>query len=143
MSQFKFIDSSIENLRKYWDGPSNRFSRYFTYWQRGMGWLNEARLYLYLLGGGIFASEFIEVFGYKIPVELIMIGAALGIPIIVLIGRWDLFKLNKAREFINSQYGSVIGYNNYNMQVLQVHLLEKIAEKLGVDTEKLKEELNK
>ena len=141
MNQFKFIQFDPENLRRYWEGPSNRFARYFTYWQRGMGWLNEGRLYFYLFGGGLFAAEFIEVFGYKIPVEAIIFAAIIGIPIIIILGRWDLFKFNKAREFVTTQHGSITQYQGFNMTVLNTALMTAIAEKLGVDVNKLKEEL--
>ncbi len=138
---FKKVDDSTENLARYWDGPSNRFARYFTYWQRGMGWLNEGRLYFYLFGGGLLASEFIEIFGYKIPVELVLVVAVVGIPIIILVGRWDLFKLNKARQFITTQHGNITKFQGHNMQVIQTMLLKALAEKMGVDVKKIEEEI--
>ena len=140
---FKPITISQEYTNKYWEGPSNMFARYYTYWQRGMSLLNEARLYFYLIGGGLFTAEFIDVFGYKIPVELVIVGAALGIPMIIIAGRWDLFKLSKAREYATTTNGTITQFNSYNMAVLNIALIGAIAEKLGVDVEKIKEELKK
>lgn len=138
---FTKVDDSQENLRRYWEGPSNRFARYFTYWQRGMGWLNEGRLYFYLIGGGVLTSKFITVFGYAIPVEWVMIGAAIAIPLIILVGRWDLFTLNKGRQFANTQHGDLTKFQSHNMQVAQTAILAALAEKMGVDVDKLKGEI--
>lgn len=142
MNEFKQVKFNQEFAEKYFDGPSNRFARYFIYWQRGIGWLNEGRLYFYLIGGGVLTSKFIEVFGYRIPVELVIVGAVIAIPVIVFVGRWDLYKINKAREYVTQLHGSVTRYDSFNMAVLNIALMEAIAKKLGVDIEKLKKELN-
>ena len=139
--EFIKVDDSQDNLSRYWEGPSNRFARYFTYWQRGMGWLNEGRLYFYLIGGGLFTATYIEIFGFKIPVEFVILGAIVGIPIIIFIGRWDLFRLNKAREFISVQHGNITRFQGHNMNVTQTALMAAIAEKLGVDVEKVKNDI--
>lgn len=130
MTEFKPVTFTDEYIKQYWEGRSNSFARYFTYWQRGMGWLNEGRLYFYLVGGGIFTAKFITVFGYQIPIEWIMILAVVGIPLIILIGRWDLYKFNKAREFATVQHGSITKYDNFNMTVRMVEQNDEIIKLL-------------
>jgi len=135
MSDFKYIEGSGENLRKYWDGPSNMFARYYSYWQRGLGLVNEAKYYLIAIFGGTILS------GFKPDLWMTITAAIIAPPVIIIAGRWDLYKLSKAREFINGQHGSVTGFNGYNMQVLNTALMEAIAEKMGVSVDKLKEDL--
>ena len=55
-------------------------------------------------------------------------GITLGIAIIL--GRWWLHKGAKTSEFVITQKGTVIGYDQYNVGVRQVELLEDIKKKL-------------
>lgn len=134
-SEFKQIDGSVEYLRKYWDGPSNMFARYYSYWQRGLGLVNEAKYYLIAIFGGTLLS------GFKPDLWMTVTAAIIAPPIIILAGRWDLYKLSKAREFIQAQHGSITQWNGYNMAVLNIALMTAIAEKMGVDVEKLKKDI--
>ena len=146
MSQFKQIDLSSENLRKYWDGPSNVFARYYSYLQRGLGLFNETKNYLLLAFGTYWTVKTMDLwvnsgFSDNLLVMGLLVSGVVGVVGLIFAGRWDLFKLSKAREFISAQHGSVTGYNSYNMTVLNTALMEAIAIKLGVNVEELKKEL--
>src|SRR3990167_11012826 len=120
MSEFKPITFTEEYANQYWEGPSNRFSRYATYWQRGLGWANEAKYVLAFLGLGIFKSDLV------FPVWVLVVGGFFGMIVLILVGRWDLHKFSKAREFINGMNGSITGFKGYNMQVKMVEQNEEI-----------------
>lgn len=144
--QFKQIDTSGETLRRYWEGPSNVFARYYTYMQRGLGLFNEMKNYLLLAFGTYWTVKTMSLWNKtglsdSVLIMILAILGAVGLVVLVLIGRWDLFKLSKAREFAQTQHGSVTGYASYNMGVINVALMEAIAKQLGVNVDKLKEEL--
>lgn len=130
MSEFKPIDLSAENLRMYWEGASNRFVRYLIYASRGFGRFNEISKYLQIVIGVVLTNKFVTFLGYKIEPTWIVIASLVGIPVIMAIGRWDLFKAQKATEFINQQKASITGYNSYNMQIKQLEILEEILKEL-------------
>mgnify|MGYP001580363098 CR=1 FL=1 len=148
MSDFKPITFSEEYTQKYWDGSSNRFARYYTYLQRGFGLFNETKNYLLMLFGSywtIKTADYWINFGVSDTWLVTGLGilAIIGVGFLLMAGRWDLFKLSKAREFATTQHGSVTQYNSYNMAVFNIALMEAIAKKLGVDVETIKEELKK
>ena len=135
MSNFKPITFTEEYTQKYWEGSGNRFARFYTYLQKGFGLVNEAKNYILIIFGTYWT---IKTMDWWIRTNLsdmtlvtgLGIGAIVGIGFLVLIGRWDLFKLSKAREFAMVQHGSVTQYGNYNMQVKALELQEEILKEL-------------
>lgn len=132
---FKIIDSTQEYLREYWEGPSNRFVRYWTYFREGLGLLNEGKYILGLLGLGIFKSDIIFTW------QILLSGIIIGVPILCLAGRWNLFHANKARQFITGQHGTLTRFQSHNMQVMQTEVMGAIAIKLGINIEEIKNKL--
>ena len=120
MSDFKPIQFDGETLRQYWEGPGNVFVRYFSYFQRGVSLANEVKYLVALFGIGLFTSDF------QIPGWLMVVAGLVAIPILTLIGRWHMFKAQKALEFITVQHGSVTKYQGYNMQCRQVEQNDEI-----------------
>lgn len=118
--EYEKIDSSTEILRRYWDGPTNMFSRYYTYFQRCLTLFNEGKYLLGLIGLGIWKSTIV------IPGWALILGTIVGFPLMIAIGRWHLFRVQKATEFINAQHGSITGYNSYNMQIDNLNQNEEI-----------------
>lgn len=133
--EFKKIDASSEYLRQYWDGAANMLVRYKTYFFDGLNLVNEGKYLIGLLGLGIFKSDIV------LKWQVLLVGLVIGLPIITLVGRWNLFFANKARQFITKQHGDIAQFQGHNMQVTQIALLAAIAEKMGVDIEKIKTEL--
>lgn len=138
MSEFQPITFSEEYHQKYWAGFSNIIVRYHSYLQRGLGLFNEAKYYILAFFGSIFAAEVVEVYGYTIDSQWIVLMAILGLPALILIGRWDLFKASKAREFINAQHASITGYNAYNMTIRNIEQNDEIIDLLKKLNERLK-----
>ena len=143
MTEFKPIIFSGETLRKFWDGPSNRFARYYTYLQKGFGIVNEAKNYILILFGTYWTiktmSWWIDL-GYSdnmLAVGLIIV-ALVGLGFLILIGRWDLFKLSKSREFAMVQHGSVTQFGIYNMTVKNLEIQEEQSKLLQEILKKIK-----
>lgn len=124
-SQFTKVDDSPEFLRMYWDGPENVFNRYFTYLREGVSLLNEGKYLMGMLGLGILNSDI--VFSWW----MLLVGVLVGVPIVCFIGRWNIFRGNKSRQYISNQHGGVVQWQGHNMVVAQVELLELIARSLN------------
>lgn len=135
MNEFKQIEFDEETQQKYWEGGSNRFARLYTYLQRGFGLFNEAKNYILMLFGAYWTIKTMDIwvkYGFSETTLIVMLSltAVFGIIFLVVIGRWELYKLSKAREFAVQQHGTVTRYDPYNMQVEQTKLLGEILEEL-------------
>lgn len=53
------------------------------------------------------------------------------IPVLIVMGRWQLYKVSKTQEYVTVTTGTVLGYAGYNMTVRQIELLEAINAKLN------------
>ena len=135
MSKYPKVDLSAENLRKYWEGKTNFFNRYYIYLQRGLGLFNEIKNYLMLLFGTYWTVKTMDYWvnlGFSDVTLTIGLGIAamVGVGFLILMGRWEMMKLSKSREFINQQKASITGYNSYNLSIDQYDILEEIRDLL-------------
>ena len=134
MSEFKQITNGEEFLNAYWEGPSNRFVRYWTYLRRGMGLFNEWKNYILVVFGTFltyfFSGRLIEVFNLRLSPFWILGAAVVGIGALLWLGHWDLYRASKPIEYINAQNGTITGYNQYNMTIQQLEILEEVRELL-------------
>lgn len=108
---------------EFWEGKTNILVRGWTYLNRGLDVFNQLKY----VGAGVIALYVLLKLTEPIWIGIMFV---VSLPILTIIGRWHLFKASKTQEFVTTVKGSVIGYNNYNLQVLQVELLEKILSKL-------------
>ena len=148
MEKFKFITFSEEFMQKYVEGSSNKFARYYNYLQRGFGLFNESKNYILMLFGTYWTIKTADFWiGFGISDTWLVVGlliaATIGMVVLLLMGRWDLYILSKAREALNAKDGSITQFKGFNMQVYLVTLFEAMAKEKGIDVEKLKEELQK
>ena len=120
MKKFKAIE---EYYPKYWEGKENIFVRYWVYLNRGLDMITQAR-YLILGILGLYA-----VLKFTNPIWMAVM-FFISLPILIIIGRWQLYKVSKTQEFITNTKGTVLGYTGYNMQVRTIELLEQISKKL-------------
>ena len=132
---FKKVDWTPEYLDQYWNGTENWLVRQWTYFFNGINVVNQGKYLIGLLGLGIFKSDIVFTW------YLLTLGVIIATPIITIVGRWDLFKATKARQFIQGQHGSITQFQSHNMNVTQTALLAALAEKLGVDVEKVKNDI--
>ena len=130
MDEIKPITFDGAFIDKYWDGPSNFLARQYAYLQRGFGIVNEAKNYFLIIFGSFWTAKAITIMGYSIDPRWTLVAGAIGLPTLIFVGRWQLFKAQKAIEVVSARHGSVTGYNGYNMQIEQTQLLRDIKQLL-------------
>lgn len=121
-AELKKIDNYIP---EYWEGNENILVRLWTYLYRGLDFINQGR---YLIIGilGIYAL-------LKFTNPLWMAGMfIIAVPILIVLGRWHLYRVSKVQEFVTTIKGSVLGYNSYNVSVEGVELLQGILQELKI-----------
>lgn len=111
-------------LKIYWEGTQNKIIRLWVYLKRGLDQVNEFK---YVAAAIISLYVILKITN---PLWMIIVALAC-IPPLMLIGRWQIKKVGKVEEWIGTEHGSVLRYNNYNIQVRQLELLEKINKKLN------------
>ena len=127
MSEFEQIKRT-DALKKYWEGHHNRFIRLWEYTQRGLQMVNEFKYFVILIAAGAaFAQKLIPI---KLVILVLAIAVPVGITVLIIVGRWQLRKAQKVSEWISTEYGSVLKYNLYNVQVKTLETLEKILNKI-------------
>ncbi len=117
-----------ENMPIYWEGRENLFVRCWVYLNRGLDFVNQAR---YWIVGTLGIYAVLKLVNPLWIAAIVMVSA----PILILIGRWHLYRVAKTQEFIITTKGSVLGYKNYNLAVQQVELLKEILERLPYSRE--------
>ena len=137
MSEFRRIEFDGEYKRQYWQGTQNRIVRYYAYASRGISLLNDFKYYAVFVFGGYWTAELTTVAGMHINSGWILAAGVVGIPCLVFLGRWHLYRAQKPIELVNTHYGSIAGFNSHNMLVRSVeqndeiiHLLKTVNEKL-------------
>ena len=144
--ELKFLKFTGEFIDQYWDGAGNIIVRFYAYLDRGLALFNQTKNYVLLIFASYWTIKTMDIWiSYGVSNKTLTIGigvaAFFGIVFLVFLGRWYLFRAQKAQEFINARHGTITGWRGFNMQVFQVRLLMAMAEKMGVDVKKLEEEL--
>src|SRR3990167_5273934 len=117
----EFTPATFEKFaNEYWQGQGNRIVRYYYYAQRGLGLLNEFKY----LGAAIFGVYITMKFTNPIWLAVMVI---VSLPPLIIIGYWQLKRIARVSEWVGTHFGSVLGYNTYNIQVRQTKLLEEIS----------------
>ena len=143
MSEFKKITNTGSFIDEYWDGAINRLARFYAYLTRGFGLVNEAKNYFLIIFGSFWTAKAVTFMGYSLDPRWILVAGILGLPVLIIVGRWHVFRVSKAQQALTMKHESLTGIISYNISVMQLALLEGIAEKLGVDMEKIKKDLEK
>ena len=115
---------------EYWHGGKNVLVRYYLYAQRGLSLINDFKY----LGAGIFGLYILAKFTNPIWILLM---TAVSLPPLIILGRWQLYRVSRIGEWVSRQFGTVLGYNEYNMYVKQTELQKKILDKLDEISKKL------
>ena len=114
----------IEDLiPEFWEGKQNIFNRYWTYLKKGLDLITEARYLIISILGGYAVLKLTNP--WWLAVMFIV-----SIPILIVAGRWYLYKVSRVQEFVTTIKGSVLGYKPYNLSVEQVDLLKQILNEL-------------
>lgn len=122
MSNFKPIDRD-HSLKIYWEGTQNRIIRLWVYLKRGLDQVNEFK---YVAAAIISLYVILKITN---PLWMVIVALAC-IPPLILIGRWQIKKVGKIEEWIGTEHGTVLRYNNYNLQCKILKTLEKILKRL-------------
>lgn len=130
MNGYTKITLDNDFTQKYWMGPGNLVARYYAYLQKGFELVNQSKNYFFILFGGYWTVRSVEVLGYKLNADAILILGLLGLPILAVVGRWYLFRASKSIEYIIAQHGTVTQYNSYNLQIDILNELEKLNRNL-------------
>jgi hypothetical protein len=112
---------------KYWEGKENFFIRYFTYMERGLGVFNQFKYYIALPFATYYTFEFMKAYGSLFWIPLMIIG---GLPILIIVGRYQLQKMNKTTDYVNTITGSIFQYKPMQMSIEQVKYLKEIRDEL-------------
>ena len=121
MSQLKELKWIDGYAPQYWEGKANILVRYWVYLYRGLDFINQAR---YLVIGilGLYA-----VLKLTNPMWLLAM-FSVSVPTLVLVGRWQLYKVSSTQEYITTILGTVTGYGTYNLALKNVELQEALVE---------------
>ncbi len=116
------FESIEEKQPLYWEGRSNIFVRLITYAKIGVNQVND---YKYI-GAAIFGVYY--ALKLSNPWWLLLMGLV-SLPLLILLGRWWLYRGAKASEFVTTQKGSVLKYDAYNIQVEILEELKRLNNK--------------
>ena len=108
---------------EFWEGSRNRIVRYWVYLEKGFELINKGRYYILAIGGLYYTLKLTSVW-WIVGMFLV------GIPIFIIIGRYYLHRVSRIQEWVNATFGSVLGYNQYNLTIRQTELLEEILKEL-------------
>jgi hypothetical protein len=126
-NEFEKMDRD-RNLKIYWEGPENRLIRLWVYVQRALQEINEFKYFILLFASGV------ALLYARIPLKWVIIIGLIFIPIalflLIILGHWQLKKAAKVEQWVSTEFGSVLRYNEYNMQIRQLEILQDISKKL-------------
>lgn len=128
--KYETIQFDGEMRHRYWDGRANLLVRYWTYLRGGLGLVNEAKNYLLLVFGSFWTAKVIVIAGYSINPNWTIAAGFIGVPCLIWIGRWQLYKANKTQEYMTQNVATITGYNSYNMAIDTLEVNKQQNEKL-------------
>jgi hypothetical protein len=108
---------------EYWEGRHNILVRVWVYLSTGLDFINQGR---YLIIGILGLYAVLRLDSWTILVLMF----AISLPILTILGRWKLYKVNKTQEFVATVTSTVLGYNSYNINVENNELLKEIVNQL-------------
>ena len=114
------IDTSA---KQYWEGHENRLIRLWVYTQRGLQMINEFK---YLVAGILAIYALLK---FHTPIWMLIV-VVVSIPPLIILGRWQLRKIQRVSEWVGNMYGSVVGFRQYNCEIEMLKNLREINEKL-------------
>lgn len=126
------LQKQIDSLgEKYWEGKENYFIRYWTYLQRGLEVFNQFKYYIALPYATYYTMEFMK--NSSVGALYWILGMIIGgLPILVIVGRYQLHKINKTTAYVNTIMGDIFQYKPMQLSIEQVQLLREIKESLSL-----------
>ena len=115
------LQKQIDSLgQKYWEGRENYFIRYWTYLDRGLEVFNKFKYYIG------FPIAVAAIFPFMKDHMIWVIGLTIiGLPVLIIVGRYQLHKVAKTTEYVNAISGTIFQFKGFELGIEQVKL--KIA----------------
>lgn len=123
-------------MRAYWEGPQNRFIRYWTYLRTGMGFFNEWKNYILLAFGSYWTVKTSEYWlGWGLSESWLIVGFIIGMPlglgVLLLLGHWHIYRANKPQEYFTTMTSNITKYDGFNMAVRNIEQNDEIIRLLN------------
>src|SRR3990167_2978013 len=120
------LQKQIDSLgQQYWEGRENYLLRYWTYLDRGLEVFNKFKYYI---GFPIAVGAFFPFMkGHLIWLGGVMV---IGLPILILIGRYQLHKVAKTTEYVNAISGTLFQFKGMELGIEQINILKEIKDLL-------------
>jgi len=123
MDEFHKIETT-QYKKVYWEGSQNRLIRWWIYLLKGLNMVNEFK-YVVATIIALYA-----ILHFHTPVWMIIAGSAC-LPPLIILGRWNVKKASKVNQWIDTEFGNIIKWNDYNIKVETLNKLKEICDKLG------------
>ena len=119
----------------YWEGRENYLIRYVTYLRRGNQLFNEFKNYIMFAFASYWTVKTSDIWlAWALSDSLLVAGFLILIPIglgiFLLLGRYDLYKMNKTTDYVQTISGSIFKYKPMELSIEQVNLLKEIRDEL-------------
>lgn len=99
----------IDLLAKYWEGPTNKLARGWMYIRMANSAMNEFRSYGYMVVGIYIGTPYLQ--NHLLQAFFVLAGIiSISIPLMIIFGRWLLYRANPAMEYANKVKGSPYQY---------------------------------
>ena len=125
--EFKQMQRGPER-EKYWIGPENKFIRLWVYAQRGLGEFNEFKYFVLAF------VAFVGLIYLKVSLLVVVIIMIILVPVALVIlikfGKWHVHKAQKTEQWVQTEFGNILKFNDYNIKVQTLDTLEKIEKLL-------------
>lgn len=108
-----------KNHADYWNGPRNKFIRYYFYCQRGLDLFNNFRYVIMAIFGVYYTLHL------KQP-ALLLVMAGVSMPALMLIGYYSVHHIGKVVDWLNVKFSTHYGKYTYDLMEQQVELLEEL-----------------
>lgn len=92
-------ETRIDMLSRYFEGPVNKFSRFWLYLQRGNGLANEFKSYAYVFVGLYVGTPYLQ--NHWLVAGAVFLGImSVVVPLLILLGRWHIQRVEPANAYL-------------------------------------------
>ena len=110
----------------YWEGKENSFIRHVTYLRRGNALFNEFKNYIMFAFASYWTVKTSDIWlAWALSDSWLITGFLILIPIglvgFLLVGRYDLHKVAKTTDYVQTMSGSIFKYKPMELNIEQVN----------------------
>lgn len=119
--------SRVELTRLYWEGKGNLLVRCWMYLKMANNAVNEFRTYGYILTGLYVGTPYLHD-RWLLTISILLGIVVVSVPMMVLFGRWLLYRANPAMEYANKVKGSPYQYRVEDATIETAEHLKEIKD---------------